>query len=105
MEHKQPITLDDLAAMMKKGFDGVDERLKSLSTAVTNLQEDMKDVKATLQRHGSKLDALDNDVDWMIATLRRLDQERIMESETLRQHDRRIETLEHRVDEFHAAPA
>lgn len=43
------LTLDDLAGMVKKGFDGVDERFNSVENKLGKLEENQKVIIAKLE--------------------------------------------------------
>ncbi len=120
------VTIDDLAAMMKKGFDGVDEKLKGVDkkfdgvdeqfkriaqtldrvvTVVVNTQEDMKEMKIDVKQSRENIDVLVTNQDWMIGVLTRIDQERIMGSRSIQEMKSTIDKLEKRVQKLELARA
>lgn len=48
MPKKKEITIDDLAGMIKKGFDGVDVKFKKVENKLHNLEQGQEDIKLRL---------------------------------------------------------
>lgn len=47
---KKNITLDDLAGMVKHGFDGVDKRFDKVETRLVNLKDGVEEIKLKLDQ-------------------------------------------------------
>ena len=75
MSEHEEITIDDLAQMIARGFNSVDERFDRLEGRVGNLESDVKDIKVTVERIERKQDS----------------QQTILD-----RHDRRLTALENR---------
>jgi len=76
------------------------ETLDQVVSIVVNTQEDVREIKTTLKEHGEKIDILQTNQDWMINVLTRIDQERIMSSQTIRQVKEEMEDLKKRVQKL-----
>lgn len=50
MDKKIDEKIDDLAIITKKGFDGVDERFKSVETRLGNLENGQEEIKVCLDK-------------------------------------------------------
>jgi len=47
---KKNITLDNLAGMIKRGFDGVDKRFDKVEARLSNLENGQEEIKLKLDR-------------------------------------------------------
>jgi len=74
--------------------------LDQIVNVVVNTREDVKEVKSTLKEQGEKIDMLQTNQDWMISVLTRIDQERIMGSQTIKQVKEEMEDLKKRVQKL-----
>ena len=55
------ITIEQLAGMIKKSFDGVDKKFEEASKVQTVIQKDVKDIKLKLD----KVESIEKEVDYI----------------------------------------
>lgn len=59
-EIQSPITIDDLAGMIARGFRGVDEKFKETNNNIGILQRDVSELKETTKRIDKRLIAVED---------------------------------------------
>lgn len=63
MESNKEITMDGLARMVQKGFDGVDVRLDKVDTDLTDIKGRLSRIeKLLIEEHRRRIEKLENDV-------------------------------------------